>query len=225
MAICPRGLEYLAQVDQLLIKQKKEGLEVLTNFEMANEYLVLNTTGQMVYNCKEESNVCIRQCLSASRPFVMHVNDGTNTEVIRITRPCKACPSLFSFSECCADRVEVEAPIGQPIGRVMQVYDGCSIRYNILDASGDVILQIHGPSVCHCSCIGQDIKFELMTKDGSTVIGKISKQWANLLQELFTDADNFGVKFPMDLDVKAKALALAAVMLIDFMYFENNEKH
>jgi hypothetical protein len=35
--------------------------------------------------------------------------------------------------------------------------------------------------------------------DGSTEVGKISKQWSGLLREAFTDADNFGISFPMDL--------------------------
>ena len=32
----------------------------------------------------------------------------------------------------------------------------------------------------------------------------ITKQWSGLGREAFTDADNFGVSFPQDLDVKAK---------------------
>ena len=42
----------------------------------------------------------------------------------------------------------------------------------------------------------------------------MSKQWSGLLKEAFTDADNFGVTFPMDLDVKCKLTLLAAVFLI-----------
>jgi hypothetical protein len=32
-----------------------------------------------------------------------------------------------------------------------------------------------------------------MAKDGTTPVGKISKQWSGLMREYFTDADNFGV--------------------------------
>ena len=39
---------------------------------------------------------------------------------------------------------------------------------------------------------------------------------------MFTDSDNFGVSFPMDLDVRVKACCLAAVFLIDFMFFETD---
>ena len=41
------------------------------------------------------------------------------------------------------------------------------------------------------------------TPDGND-IGMISKQWSGFGREAFTDADNFGVNFPQDLDVKAK---------------------
>lgn len=45
-------------------------------------------------------------------------------------------------------------------------------------------------------------------------VGKISKQWTGFVREAFTDTDNFGVNFPMDLDVKMKAVMLAACFLI-----------
>ena len=45
-------------------------------------------------------------------------------------------------------------------------------------------------------------------------VGKISKQWTGFVREAFTDADNFGTTFPMDLDVKMKAVLLGAVFLI-----------
>lgn len=45
-------------------------------------------------------------------------------------------------------------------------------------------------------------------------IGKISKQWSGLAREIFSVADFFGINFPMDLDVKMKAVMLGACMLI-----------
>ena len=39
-------------------------------------------------------------------------------------------------------------------------------------------------------------------------VGKISKQWTGVMKEAFTDADNFGVNFPVDLDVKVKSKQL-----------------
>lgn len=53
-------------------------------------------------------------------------------------------------------------------------------------------------------------------------VGKITKQWSGIGREMFTDAQNFGLTFPIDLDVKMKATLLGATFLIDFMYFERS---
>lgn len=55
---------------------------------------------------------------------------------------------------------------------------------------------------------------QIYSRDGETKVGKISKNWAGLLREGFTDADVFGISFPMDLDVKMKAVMLGACFLI-----------
>lgn len=56
-------------------------------------------------------------------------------------------------------------------------------------------------------------------------IGCIRKQWTGLAQEMFSDADNFGVTFPRDMEVKLKATLFAATFLIDFMFYEDNNDH
>lgn len=61
---------------------------------------------------------------------------------------------------------------------------------------------------------------QLKSLDEESVVGKISKQWSGFVREAFTDADNFGIQFPLDLDVKMKAVMLGACFLIDFMFFE-----
>jgi len=39
---CPRGLEYLTTIDQLLVKQKVELLEAFTGFETNNKFTIKN---------------------------------------------------------------------------------------------------------------------------------------------------------------------------------------
>uniref|UniRef100_A0A1I8IEZ1 Phospholipid scramblase n=1 Tax=Macrostomum lignano TaxID=282301 RepID=A0A1I8IEZ1_9PLAT len=194
----PPALQYLASLDQILIKQQKEMIE--------------------------NSSTCDRQCLGAQRPFEMLVTDNTGQEVIHISRPykCMCYGQCFSCAKCCLDKVTVEAPPGRMVGTVTQVYEGCSANYTIQDAQGNTVLLIRGPSYCACHCPGDDIPFALMTTDGNNEIGKVSRQWSNLLQEYFTDADNFGITFPMDLHVDIKATILGACFLIDFMYFERS---
>ncbi len=54
---------------------------------------------------------------------------------------------------------------------------------------------------------------QITSKDGHSV-GRISKQWTGFIKETLTDADNFGINFPMDLDVRMKAVLLGACFLI-----------
>lgn len=72
---------------------------------------------------------------------------------------------------------------------------------------------------------------QILTMDEVSKIGKISKQWTGLLREAFTDSDNFGIQFPMDLDVRMKAVMIGACFLIVskviriFMCFKLFVKH
>jgi len=61
-------------------------------------------------------------------------------------------------------------------------------------------------------CCG-DFEFEILSKDGSVRVGKITKQWSGLIREAFTDSDRFRTSFPLDLDVHIKAILLGACFL------------
>lgn len=52
-----------------------------------------------------------------------------------------------------------------------------------------------------------------------TEIGLIRKQWGGLFRDMLSSADVFTVNFPQDLDVKVKALFIAAMFLIVSILF------
>jgi len=222
---CPPGLEYLCQIDQLIVKQQVELLEAFTGWETNNKYKVMNTVGQQVYFAAEETDMCMRQCCGPNRGFTMHITDNMNQELIRVAREFKCCAGCqwFACSDGCAHEVTIEAPVGNIVGYVRQTQSCLEPRFSILDANHDEILSCAGP-VCVC-CAGPcfEPEFKVFSKDGSQEVGKITKQWSGLGRELFTDADTFGVSFPMDLDVKMKAVMIGAVFLIDFMFFEKKQ--
>jgi len=212
---CPSGLEYLTQLDQLVIKQKVELMEMFTGFETNNKYELKNSMGQTCYKAAEKSNFCERQCCGPLRSFEMFINDNTGREVIHLTRPLK-CQSACCF--CCLQEVDVTSPVtGETLGLIRQKCHPCLPIFEVQDASGNAIFEIKGP-FCQINCCN-DINFPITTNDG-TEVGKITKQWTGILKEAYTDADNFGVTFPLDLDVKLKSTLLGAVFLIDFMFFE-----
>ncbi|TRY58932.1 hypothetical protein DNTS_013430, partial [Danionella cerebrum] len=227
---CPPGLQYLTQVDQLLVHQKVELMEVLMGWETNNQYVIKNSLGQQVFFAAEEADCCSRVVCGPLRSFQLHIHDNMGQEVMTLSRPlnCSSC-----WLPCCLQELEVQSPPGSPIGFVMQSWHPFLPKFMIQNERREPVLKIVGP-FCDCKCCS-DVNFEVTSLDESSVIGRISKQWSGFEAEAFTDADNFGLQFPKDLDVKIKAVILGACFLIvsimsstflcmlacDFMYFEH----
>lgn len=217
---CPPGLEYLTQIDQLLVHQKVEVLEMITDWEMNNVYIVKNSMGQQVFVANEENNIFTLHMWGPARPFTINLYDNMRQQVLTLTRPLRCNMCCFP---CCLQQLEVQSPPGNPIGYVVQNWHPVLPKFTILNEMREPQLKIRGPC-CDCRCMS-DVVFEVTSLDESAVVGQISKQWGGFLQEGFTDADNFGISFPMDLDVKMKAVMVGACFLIDFMFFEHKPQN
>ncbi|XP_039616496.1 phospholipid scramblase 1-like isoform X2 [Polypterus senegalus] len=215
---CPPGLEYLTQIDQVLIHQQIELAEVIFGLQFNNKYEIKNSLGQKIFFAAEENDFCNRCCCGPLRSFVIKIMDNFNQEVIEVRRPLRCggfcCP-------CCPQELEVHAPPGTPIGYVVQDWHPFIPKFTIQNENREPVLKIQGPC-CGCRCCA-DVNFKVLALDGISEVGMITKQWGGILREAYTNADNFGVQFPMDLDVKVKAVMLGACFLIDFMYFEHKQ--
>ncbi|XP_059614948.1 phospholipid scramblase 1 isoform X2 [Phlebotomus argentipes] len=213
---CPPGLEYLTQIDQLLVHQKVELLEAFTGFETNNKFTIKNSMGQKVYWAAEDTDCCTRNCCGPMRPFDMKILDIYKNQVLHLYRPLRCQSCCFP---CCLQTMEISAPPGNVIGTIEQEWSIFTPQFSLKDQSGETVLRIEGP-FCTFSICG-DVEFKVLTRDGQ-VVGKISKQWSGLAREMFTDADHFGINFPMDLDVRMKAVLIGACFLIDIMFFEKS---
>ncbi|XP_051057139.1 phospholipid scramblase 1 [Phodopus roborovskii] len=213
----PPGLEHLIPIDHILIHQDFEFVEAILGFETANKYKIKNKLGQKVYYAVEESNCCTRNCCGDYRCFSMRILDNLGHEVVILKRPlrCSSC-----FCPCCLQKIEVQVPPGVPIGFVIQNWHPCVPKFTVQNEKKQAVLKIVGPCIT-CSCVGS-VDFEIKSLDEEIVIGRISKHWSGFLKELLTDVDSFGIHFPLDLDVKMKAVMLGACFLIDFMFFESS---
>jgi len=210
----PHGLEYLAQLDQLIIKQKVQLLEVFTGYEAANKYELVNSMNQQCYFAIEENNCCQRNCCGSLRSFEMKITDNTGAECLRIVRPIRCDTCCFP---CCLQKMEV-LHHGTLMGTIEQKWHPFVPKFDICDGDGNTVLQMKGP-VCSLSCC-RDINYPITSLDG-TEVGKVTKEFGGAIREMFTDADNFALLFPMDLDVRMKATLLGAVFMVDFMFFEH----
>ncbi|XP_063305894.1 phospholipid scramblase 1-like [Pelobates fuscus] len=211
------GLAYLDQIDQILIHQKTELLEAITGFETCNQYELRNSMGQRVFSVRERSSLCARWCCGSLRPLTLQVFDSSGREVIHFIRPLKCASCCFS---CCLQEMEVQSPPGHTIGYVAQSWHPFVPKYTLLTETREPVLKVVGPCIMS-NCCG-DVNFQVKPLCESRSVGLISKQWSGLPKEIFTDADNFGIQFPKDLDVKMKAVLLGACFLLDYVFFERS---
>ncbi|KAF4519479.1 hypothetical protein B566_EDAN010088, partial [Ephemera danica] len=162
---------------------------VIPNCPPGLEYLT------MIDQLLEQSGWLARQCCGSFRSFDIRVLDNYQQEVIHIRRPpdCDSCCFRCGFQ-----KIEVYSPPGQLVGSIKDVGGWCGSwcheKYAIMDAYDNVVLRMKWPVLrCKGSCCG-DIN--------------------GAAKEVFTTADNFSVSFPMDLDVKIKAVMIGACFLI-----------
>ncbi|XP_035871733.1 phospholipid scramblase family member 5 [Phyllostomus discolor] len=204
----PPGLEYLSQLELIIIHQQVELLGMILGTETSNKYEIKNSLGQRIYFAVEESICFNRTVCSTLRSCTLRITDNSGREVITVNRPlrCNSC-----WCPCYLQELEIQAPPGTIVGYVAQKWDPFLPKFTIQNANKEDILKIVGPCAT-CGCFG-DVDFEVKTMDEKLTIGKISKYWSGFVNNVFTNADNFGIHIPADLDVTVKAAMIGACFL------------
>ncbi len=196
-------MEQLKDVDTLLVKQKKEWGEILTGFETKNNYEILDISGKQLYRAAEKSSFLFRWFLKNLRPFTMHILSTQNNTVLKFKRP-------FKFF---LHRISITDSSNKQLGMIQQKFAVFSKKFLVKDSAGKEIYQIHGPFL-------HPWTFNILKEYRE--VGKISKKWSGMGKEMFTDADNFNIAFPQDINTEEKAVLLGCLFLIDMLYFEKS---
>ncbi|ACL02823.1 Scramblase family protein [Desulfatibacillum aliphaticivorans] len=199
-------MRQLESLDTLLVQQKKEWIEIVTDFETKNAYTVFDVQGRELYTAVEDGGFFLwRWILKALRPFTILLLSLDQRPELKVRR-------YFRFWFHTADIFDGSDRL---LGTIKRRFSILRKKYSVLDPSGNEIYRLFGP-------ILHPWTFNILDEQDQEQ-GKITKKWSGLLTEGFTDADNFGVVFPRDWPVERKALFLGAVFLIDFVHFENQE--
>ncbi|XP_065304310.2 phospholipid scramblase 1-like isoform X2 [Dermacentor albipictus] len=213
---CPAGLEYLTKIDHLLVHQVLQSMELILGFNLPNKYIVKNAMGQFVFKAIEMREFRAHR-FGSKRPFTMVLFDYRNDKVLLLDRPLRCDCRLCC---CCLQEMDVKDASGAAIGSLQMQFTLAYPTFWVLDSQKNVVLLIEGPC-CPMSTFGGDVKFDILTNDGVTEIGAITKVSNGLFREACTEADNFTVTFPLDLDAKIKAVLIGAVFLLDYIFFDS----
>ncbi|XP_060052921.1 phospholipid scramblase 2-like isoform X2 [Erinaceus europaeus] len=212
---CHPGLEYLTQINQLLVGERFDLLQVNSHFANNKTYDIKNNRGQRLFFAEEKCNCFLRYLCGPQRPLTMTIYDNSGQDVIKMhkTLGCSCCWANYYLQ-----KLKVIMPPGETIGYVYQLCHPFSPEFIIKDKNKEAIMIIRGP--CTVFSYLNYLTFHILSLDEEMVIGKISNQMNTLMEGLNASDGKFGVQFPFDLDAKIKALILGASFLIDCMYFK-----
>jgi hypothetical protein len=218
----------------LLVKQKPRGwcLEYLCGCESENEYGIFNPAsgGGKILLAKEHSSWLARNCLGSARPYDMTVNTMDNREIVRYERPyhgrrggifCCCCEFCFQVVRVFSGK-DTANP-GKRLGYVRENYSFCVPEFSLFDENDNEVYKIVG-NCCGACNYTLHIFDRHGGKESQDSVGIIQKRWSGMFKELFTDADNFFITFPGHATAEERALLLGALFLIDFLFFENNQR-
>jgi uncharacterized protein YxjI len=135
-------------------------------------------------------------------PFEIVITDTENSVLLTVKRGV----TIFR------SQVEVFNGEGILIGRFRQRMLSIGGKFDIQDASGNLICRLEG------KWTGWNFSF----KRDEKVLATVSKKWAGIGRELFTSADNYMISIDESVasDDEARPLILAAVMCIDMVLKE-----
>lgn len=213
--------------------------------ETANKYDVFTDDGGKKFRVIETSQYCgcnctNRVCCRPNHSLKLHVylpEVDQEHGVMHMDRPCK-CGQCCACCGCCRQEMSVYEGEGHAesdedptkmIGYIRQSFmgGGFSPKLNVMSRDGDGDHPMASIKGNMCCCIGGiccDHTFTIKDPSGHK-IGKIVKEkpkgLANIAKELTTDADNFTLHVPAGMNPKEKGVMLAALHLVDYMFFEN----
>jgi hypothetical protein len=226
------GRERLMQMKGIFLKQKMHAAEILLPIEIANSYsfFPIDQNGMKfpveVFKAKEESNALIRQIGGAERPFQMRVRNTNGPmelgDLLFLDRPWACC-------QCNKGEMRVTCVEGkqQYLGRIFGPCTCCNFNIQILDAQESLKYSLVGDgcqcgTVCACcpceSC--RIVNFTLRDASGAVLSQMQRRQ--SYLASLISDADDFELTFPASANAEDRMLLLAAMIFMDYCYFEES---
>ena len=112
------------------------------------------------------------------------------------------------------------------LGKIVEPWTCCDPTFDVFNGVGQQKYTIRAVC-CQCGLLCNkcsEVKFDIFSTFNSNEgpVGSITKKFSGLLQEMFTDADNFEVIFPNDATPEDKLMLIGATLMIDFRHFEDN---
>ena len=194
--------------DTLFVRQEKEWLQILTDFEMRNKYTMMTSAQEQIGFVVEKSlgflSVILRLILRSHRPLEVYIMDRDTNILMYFTRPF-----FWFFSLLTVKDVQ-----GRTLGSVQRRFSIFYKTYDLLDEHGVPFARIQSNLLRLWS-------FPLLVNGIEK--GGVFKKWGGVLKEMFTRADTFHIDFSAHpWTDEQRAIILSSAISIDFDFFEQS---
>jgi len=193
------------------VNQRHHLSEAILGFERKNFYNVTlfpADAGKGNWSIEEENvsglSILGRNLFGLMYTFTMHMKDEAGNVVLRLHRK----PRLYFHM------LEAYDENGVEFGLVKRTFSFFHRVVSVTNPKARKLLRIVGP-------VWSPWTFYIY--DGKKRVAVVSKKWTGLLKEAYTDADKFNLEFEEPLSGSKKRLSIAALMLIDSLYFEGKK--
>jgi hypothetical protein len=177
--------------------------EIITGIEYRNRYEIRKADGlcQLLYRAAEFGQY--------KGLYDVLISDIKRRRAIQLFRPSDCYSTICRAND---PEMKIYSPPGVFIGLVEKIAHRAIFR--VKNPAQDTIMTISGPSgLIARTSFGNEINFKILSLNGNE-IGRITKHWSGMVREVFTDADDFSITFPLDMDVELKAVILGACIFI-----------
>lgn len=199
----------LQSARELYVRQQREVAE-LFGFETRNKYAISTSEREPIGFAAEQHKgilgFLLRQFLGHWRKFEIIFFDVERKPLFRAVHPFR-----FFFQ-----RLEIYDAAGRLLGSLQQRWGFFAKRFDVQQPDGSMLFEMRSGF------------FKLWTfpffRDGFEQ-AVIEKRWSGALTEMFTDKDNFRVRFLNPaLSNDERQLILAAAIFVDLQYFEKKAR-
>lgn len=162
----PPGLEYLTQIDQVVVREKfSSGQRWGRNYEL------LNILNQRIFFAKQEIQCC-------GPLYNLHVTDNNSKEVMQLLQHCKC---------TCSPDIEIHCPPGNIIGHSVWNWSAFVTSLSIQNATRQTVLAVVGPGFQQN--IFGDVNFEVKSNDETQTVGMIRRESGQFTVQFPLDLD------------------------------------
>eukprot|EP01016_Furgasonia_blochmanni_P008246 TRINITY_DN13323_c0_g2_i2.p1 TRINITY_DN13323_c0_g2~~TRINITY_DN13323_c0_g2_i2.p1 ORF type:complete len:339 (-),score=40.71 TRINITY_DN13323_c0_g2_i2:89-1045(-) len=216
-------------------------------YSIENRGKKLKDLGDKSFRASERSSI-MQRLLGPCRPFLMRVDHANNEEsnkhdtmdflfmekkfqctLFCINRPFL---SVYLNERPPAKNDEILPPImgasGPLLGKIRSPFTLLDYALEVINDKDEVRYKIIGPCCqlarwlpCPCDAC-QRMHFIVYDATGTKELGRLDRLQPGCLKALTSTADNFALPYPEDATPEDRALLMAAVIFLDYRFFEGS---